>query len=199
MRDIRDLDDKQYANIMNLSRELPVLGEGAEGTCVLGVDGYAYKIYDGICDYEYDIDDIIMEDEFNLKSFAFPNLLYIHDGELCAYRMRLVYPNLFDLFADYHIDEDGLLQAIDKFITDLRVVSDKGILTFELPFNLLFTGKRLVGVDTPSYKRKNYNTFNENLDILDYALDAQYDLLSEYRKDIKKPNYSKKILTYKKK
>ena len=50
MRDIRDLDDKQYANIMNLSRELPVLGEGAEGTCVLGVDGYAYKIYDGICE-----------------------------------------------------------------------------------------------------------------------------------------------------
>ena len=88
---------------------------------------------------------------------------------------------------------------IDKFITDLRVVSDKGILTFELPFNLLFTGKRLVGIDTPSYKRKNYNTFNENLDILDYALDAQYDLLSDYRKDIKKPNYSKKILTYKKK
>jgi len=140
-----------------------------------------------------------MEDEFNLESFAFPNILFVHDGELCAYRMRLVYPNLFDIYNDYYIDSNDLLKAIDLYVKDLEVISNKGILTFELPFNLLFNGKRLVGVDTPSYKRKTNNTFNENLDILGFALDSQFDMLSENRKDLIIPDYGKKILTYKKK
>ncbi len=198
MRDIVDLGDREYQSIMSMATTLPVLGEGAEGTCVLGLDGYAYKIYDGITDYEYDIDDIIMEDEFKLDSFAFPNRLYIYEGELCAYRMRIVYPNLFDLESDKAIDNDKLFKAIESYIKDLRVISEKGIYTYELPFNLLFDGEHLVGVDTPSYKRLDHNTFIENLDILKYALDAQFDILNERNGKTTYPSYENKIMQYKK-
>lgn len=198
MRDIVELSDEEYDIFMKLPNILPVLGEGAEGTCVLATDGYAYKIYDGICDHEYDIDSIIMADEYDLKSFAFPNKLFIHDGELCAYRMKLVYPNLFDIESVDLIKKRALDKAIDQYIEDLEVISKDGILTYELPYNLMFDGKRLVGVDTPSYKKCDYNTFNENLDILGYALDAEYYLLKEKGSNLEYPLYDNKLQYIKK-
>ena len=198
MRDIVDLSEDQYKRIMKMVDIYRHIGSGAEGTCVLGPDKKAYKIYDGICDYEYDIDKIIMRDEFDLESFAFPDRLYIYEGELCAYRMPLIQPNLFKLNRCHEIKEEALLKAIDRYVEDVRVISDKGIFTFELPFNLLFTGKRLVGVDTPSYQRTDSNTFDKNIEVLGYALDTQYDIFREVGKDVVHPDYQGVIKKYKK-
>ena len=198
MRDIVELNDEEYDSFMKLPSELPILGEGAEGTCVLGVDGYAYKIYDGITDYEYDIDNIVMSSDYNLKSFAFPNRLYVHDGELCAYRMKLIYPNLFDVENSDLIKKRDLLKAIDRYVKDLEIISRDGILTYELPYNLMFDGKYLVGVDTPSYKKTDHDTFKENLEILEYALDSEYYFLKEKGSKLEYPLDDNKLQYIKK-
>ena len=181
------------------------LGSGSEGCCYKGIDGKAYKCIDYDEEYffpDYDINKIITTSDITNESFAFPQILFTIAGEVVGYMSDLVEPNLFhdcflaELNTIDHIDFDKLIEAYYKMKNDVSALTDSGIRIYDLPFNLLFDGEKLVGTDTCSYSYDKEISLEENIDSLDTAIkQAFYLFLSnkgeEERKDFYKEHNDK--------
>ena len=163
------------------------IGEGSEGSCYLSSDGYVYKLYDGICDSHINPENVITKDELDLDSFNFPREVYVVNGEVKGHKSDFFPHNKFvfywDSDEDFQLDYEALANAYDAFIQDIHKISEAGILLFELCYNLMFDGKRLVACDTCEYKKLNDFDFEElflkNVDNLDYAIDQELMIKAE--------------------
>lgn len=164
------------------------IGDGSEGTCYLSSDGCVYKIYDGPYDFHINPQNVITKDEIDLDSFNFPREVYVVNGEVKGYKSDYIPNNKFNISWDndeeFELDFESLAKAYDVFLQDVHVLSEKGIFLFELCFNLMFDGNRLVACDTCEYER--YNDFDfeklylKNVDTLDYAIDQELLMQAQY-------------------
>ena len=152
------------------------IGEGSEGKCFLGKDGDVYKdLTEGYYVENYDIDEIITEEDILLDSFNFPKTLFVIDDQLVGYTARYFDNDIFGnnnlgLPKIEQIDFDKLLEARFKMIEDIRILTENQIGIFDLSYNLLFDGEKLVGVDTLGYYRDPCITFEQNIGNLDTAI-----------------------------
>lgn len=163
------------------------LGKGTEGTCYRGKDGKAYKIYPEFGYREfYSIDDIVTQDEIELRSFAFPETIFTINGNMEAYTSRLVEKNLFD---NEHLtvkglrdfDFDRLICAYNIMQEDTRILTEKGIAISDLTGNILFDGTNLVAIDTCCYERNAIfdNNSASNKELIDEAIKHTFNALFE--------------------
>ena len=152
------------------------VGQGSEGKCFLGKNGNIYKdLTVGDCIENYNIDEIITEDDISLDSFAFPKTLFIVGDELVGYTAKHVENDIFENsnleFPELdQINFDKLLEAREKMIEDIKILTENQIGIFDLSYNLLFDGEKLVGVDTLGYYRDPCITFERNIKNLDTAI-----------------------------
>ena len=189
MKNIIELSEKQKKFLLEGLTESKRIDSGAEGDCYLITDGGTTKVLKIFNDSnsidnrseDYKVEDIIMESDYKLKSFAFPNTLYVCNGKIIGYTTRYIKKDYFNAYTNESLKDinlAALIKAIKKYIVDLEVISNDGIYTYDLCFNLMFDGKYLVGIDTPSYKREKKNLteldkiaiYKENMKSLKYAL-----------------------------
>ena len=189
-----------YIEKMNLTRKL---GEGSEGSCFLSSkDNYAYKImeqslYDGRIS-EYNIDKIITTKDISLDCFAMPVELYAVSKELVAYKTKYISPDLFDYYNlmknyenIYKIHFSTLKQAYEKMLKEAEILSKEQIEIYDLSCNLMFTGKRLVGIDTCAYRRVNQNPHERNLKSINNAIKEVFNSWIMYN-----PNFEEELVEF---
>ena len=160
-------------------KNITLLSNVTEGTCYLGEDNKVYKIIglDSIVDVSYNIDDIITEDDIKLKSFAFPQELFVVDNKLAGYSSEYIPDNKLKS-TDYSIktvatmDFNKFSRAYKTMKKDVIKLSSKNILINDLCSNIVYDGKRLVGIDTCGYKKVDYNPTKNNIDSYDYAIEC---------------------------
>ena len=165
------------------------IGEGTEGVCYVGnFDALVYKKFtQRFTNMNYDISKIITTDDIKLDSFAFPETLFVCNGELLGYTTRYIAPNYFNDRYTYstdnlmRLDFQKLKVAYNLMREDLVHLSQKRIHIYDLAYNLMFDGRNLVAVDTCNYERVNRSVYQENIESLDYALKTLFDLWT--RKD----------------
>ena len=170
------------------SKTLRELGSGSEGTCYLGNDGLAYKdLTDGFRSELYVPEDIITTGEYRSKSFAFPHMLFAVDDELVGYATDVVkkditnYKYIFFNGLD-HIDFDKLYSAYQVMYDDAVELTEQGISIYDLPYNLMFDGERLIGVDTCGYYRAPVMDCLDNPSYVDEAVKRLFTNYAEYVK-----------------
>lgn len=152
------------------------LGTGSEGTCYLGNDGLVYKdLTDGCFIDNYIPADVITNDEFQSENFAFPHLLFVVGNHLVGYKCDVVNPSLLSnqyIFFNGidHIDFEKLYQAYEELHKEAIRLGENGISIFDLPFNLLFDGEKLIGIDTCGYFRTSPEECLENGSSVDEAV-----------------------------
>ena len=158
------------------------LGAGTEGKCFLSEpDNAVYKIFHP--DYErktrgvYNLNKIITSQDIDIASFIFPDELYAVKRRLVGLRQKYIESNLFgseNIFENkesiYKIDFDKLLNAYYIMIKDIEKLSQEKIQIYDLPYNLMFTGDRLFGIDTLWYTKVDYNPIKENKTSLNLAI-----------------------------
>lgn len=163
-----------YKDIVSLYDDLrpkskKFLDSGREGNTY--TDGkYAYKYYlfpypkNEV--YRKNVSKIITTSDFDLESFAFPMELYVVDNTLMANKslyFKSKKPNVF--FKNFNVD--AFIEAYQKMLKDVEVLSNNGIEINDLAGNLLYDGKKLVGIDTGFYDKNSF--------LLDVAL-HEYNL-----------------------
>lgn len=163
------------------SRVFREVNSGSEGTCYEGRDKKIYKYLDFDTSAPYIIEEIITEEDIQLESFAFPEELYVVDDTLRGYRTKKVArdyfgDNIFDIENITEIDFAAVAKAYRRMLEDVRLLSEEKILIFDLPFNLMFDGENLVGIDTCGYKRVNYDPLNRNIKSLNHAIEGLFKL-----------------------
>jgi hypothetical protein len=166
----------------NLMRKV---GEGSEGSCYLSSDGFVYKLYDGPCENHINQENVITKDEIDLESFNFPREVYIVNGEVRGHKSDFFPHNRFgfDTIEYFELDYEALAKAYDVFLQDVHKLTEKGIYLFELCYNLMFDGIRLVACDTCDYRKlSNFDfeeLFKKNVEIVDYAIDQELVLKAQ--------------------
>lgn len=181
----KNLDE--YNQFLRTKLLFKKLGNNSEGSCYLSYqDNLAYKIleyslFEAVSN-THKLSEIITTKDINLKSFAFPQELYSISNKLVGYKTEYITPDLFnynDLIMKpesiYRIDFNSLKKAYDKMLKDIEKLSQENIKIVDLPCNLMFTGKRLVGIDTCFYRRENTNPIEQNINSLNESIKEIFD------------------------
>lgn len=165
------------------NKKIKILNKVTEGTCYLGEDNKVYKLLelDNVIISTYDYKEVITEDDIKLKSFAFPQELFVVDDKLVGYSSEYI-PN--DKFATENLNIVSVARLdFEKFSNAYKVMkknvdtlSSKNILMYDLPFNILYDGKRLVGIDTCGYKKVDYDPTESNIKSYNFAIEGIFRL-----------------------
>lgn len=187
----------------NITKEL---GKGTEGTCYLGTDDKVYKImhpnYERETGIIYNINKIITTKDIELEHFALPEELYTIRKRLMGYKTKYFFPDLFDLRniktnpnQIYQIEFYKLLKSYYLMIKEIERLSQENILIYDLPSNLIFTGEKLVAIDTLGYKRVTQNPLEQNKNYLDISILWELNMMLEYNNIISEEQLSELINT----
>ena len=177
------------------------IGAGSEGECFKSnSDKDAYKIFFNdemlFTGKDYDVSKIITTHEVDLNSFAFPGTLDAAKGSaiLPQCKMTDLPPsegcvflpssdrNLFstestlDITNIYNINFRSLIKAYLRMKADVVALSEKHIAIYDLPFNLMFDGQKLIAIDTCGYYKTDESVLKNNLKSLDDAITSVFDL-----------------------
>ena len=167
------------------AQHLTYLNEGSEAKCyVSNVDNLVYKnlLEDTYIRKLYSSDQVITKEQVNLPSFAFPIDLHTHQSIVWGYSSEFISPDLFSEKSTISrtkflkINFNHLRKALELLQKDTEKISEENILIDDLAFNLLYTGKRLIAIDTLSYLRMRENTLKDNLNSIYYAITSVFDL-----------------------
>lgn len=179
MSDLRTFDTPlkiyEYVNA-NYFRKL---GCGVEGAAYLAKDGSVMKyiqLPSGVVKYN---EDIITTSKFKLKSFIFPDELFVCDNLIYGYRTEY-FSN--DVLCDKYrrsiriIDLEKFLEAREVKIDDIKVLTDAHYRLKDICGNILFDGERLAAIDTLAYKKDYSITLDDNIFSLDRTLNMYLDI-----------------------
>lgn len=179
--------DEYLKNIHKLN--VKFLGQATEGSCYYASDGYVYKVYD-VEDLNrpvYNLENIVTTNDIQLDSFAFPEELFMADNKLIGCKMKfagndlLKDYNLADLEAISVINFNKFKKAYYKMLKDVYTLSNNNIELYDLPFNIVFDGKKLTGVDTLGYKKVSNNPLKSNIESYNYAIESIFRMwLDDY-------------------
>ncbi len=168
------------------SKTFKLLGDGSEGKCYLGKDGLAYKDFtEGFRSDDYVLENVITTSECDIPSFAFPHTLFAVGDTLVGHtsegitRDFLKYDNMFFYGLD-SINFKKLARAYDVMVEDAKKLASIGIAIYDLPYNLMFDGERLVGIDTCGYYRTDEDVESSNINSVDMAIKFIFALYAEY-------------------
>lgn len=181
----KDIDE--FYQFLRTKLLLKKLGNSSEGSCYLSYqDNLAYKIleyslFEAVSN-THKLSEIITTKDINLKSFAFPQELYSISQKLVGYKTEYITPDLFnynDLIMKpesiYRINFNSLKTSYDKMLKDVEKLSQENIKIIDLPCNLMFTGKRLVGIDTCFYRREEVNPLDYNIESLNASIKEVFE------------------------
>ena len=170
------------------TQHLTYLGEGSEAKCYLSnVDDLVYKnlLENTYARNSYSADEVITKKQVNLPSFACPIDLHTYQNTVWGYTSEFIFPDQFSEKSTVSrtkflkINFNRLRKALELLKKDTEKISKENILIDDLPFNLIFTGTRLIAIDTLSYLRMTENTLKDNLNSIDYAITSVFDLWTE--------------------
>lgn len=171
MKNIKEFETiKEYGAFLKKIRK-SLINTSTEGDIYLTQDKLILKdmsdSYDPI--YLSKKPNIIMSDDLKLDSFIFPDELYVCDDLIVGYKSKYFKGDIFeDIYSDINVK--SLIKAREKFIEDLKIITNEGYFLFELPCNVLFNNKKLCAIDTLDYIKKDNVELKENIELLDYGL-----------------------------
>lgn len=187
--------------------KLTVIGNGVEGVAYLDNNNHVYKQIKPNYAVLYD-PSIITTSKFDLDSFIFPDQLFLCGKDILGYRTRYFKD---DVLCDVtrketvEIDLEKLLEAREKMIEDVKVLTEADYVLDDMYGNVLFNGENLAAIDTLSYYQEEGIDLDSNIKSLDRALDfklykiapitSTWDLSLEDRiKKLIKENGTSKVL-----
>lgn len=193
------------------------IGAGSEGSAYLTVGNKLLKIFHEYRNTSYldsEKENIIMAQDYNLKSFYFPETLFICNGLVEGYLSDYFEGNILDYsnkdIVDYFSSDDDatedekrfikmfiandinrinskkVLEAREKLIADTKILTDDHIVLYDIYLNLLFNGSEFGVVDTLQFYTDPRITLDQNIKYIDNAILGGLHIYDESFK----PDYS---------
>lgn len=162
--------DDYYSLFETLNHDAKIIGSGAEGV--------AFKTGSNVTKMLYDtsfIDSsrkIITSEDYNLESYIFPDKVLFYNNKYVGFISKYFENDIFKNSKRCLTENEiyNLLKAREKILKDTEKLSDDRIYLLDLEENILFDGERLAVIDTTCYRKCNFDTEEDNIEGIDYAI-----------------------------
>ena len=155
-----------------LWNKLEYLGKGGEGTCKKLNKSETIKYLDGPYN---DLTETQINQFIDLKNqtYLFPYKAFYIDDKLMGYITKYSRgKNLIELSRD-NINFDKFISGVKKVENDCNILSQKGIMTFDILFNILYKNGVFHIIDTCDYEivdKDCKELYKDNISYFNYSL-----------------------------
>lgn len=157
-------------------RFLKEIGEGSQGICYLDKENrLVYKVYhkffDG-CISNRNYSEIMRFSDITNKTYIFPKDIIEINNEVVGYVESYVTGKDLSQINPLMINLDKLVKNINKVSTDIETISESGILTFDVMYNILYNNRFNV-IDSDDYIIRDIDPnllFEMNKNKFDYVI-----------------------------
>lgn len=160
-------DIKKYV-LCNSSKKI---GSGWEGNVYLSNDNNTLKLFKNNYKVSY-TEDILTTSDISLKSFIFPDELFICANKIYGYETRFFSNDIFNTKKEVIVDLEKLLKARNKALEDIKILTQDNYNLRDVTDNILFDGECFAFIDTLSYYKGNAD-LDKNILLLDDALNSK--------------------------
>lgn len=181
-------------------KELAILGFGSQGICYYNKNtNEVYKIFhQAIDEYEDDDDKINYTKEELMRfshvknrTFLWANDIISMDGEIVGYITKYVAAKSLYKTDPLRINLDKFSSCVGSAKKDLKIISENGILTYDLMYNILY-GKKFYVTDFDEFsyndrdpkKLEEINNRNFNYELFQFLVDGYFDEFVSEHKDL---------------
>lgn len=170
------MEFKSRRDLLLKTLVLKEIGEGSQGICYLDKDNkLVYKIYheffDG-CMSDYNYNNIIQFSNIKNNTYIFPKDVIEVENEVVGYVEAYVNSKELNKINPLKVNLDKLINCINKVYGDIETISENGVLTYDVMYNILYKNKFNV-IDSDEYVIKDIDStvlFERNKQTFDYAI-----------------------------
>jgi len=152
-------------------------------------------------DYVWKKEDILKFNGFQNKTYIFPVDILSVENEIIGEISKYVKGHNLDKINPLTINIDTFIEAVSNCIIDIKKISDKHIVSYDIAYNTLYNGKDIHIIDTTEYTIMNLpkteifkmNQNNFNMTIMYFLIDNYFDEFIENNKLLKEMYISKNI------
>ena len=169
------------------------LGEGAQGICFLDKDKKTvYKIFHEFfddCEPQYCYNDIMRFSDIKNNTYMFPKNVINVNGIIVGYIKPYVKSKDLTSVNPLKISLDKLVDNINNVRSDIEIISENGVLTYDIMYNIIYKNKITI-IDTDDYEIKDLdpialmerNNYNFDYAIYNFLIDNIFDdFVESYR------------------
>lgn len=165
------------SELISKLNSLKILLSGSQGECYLDKNNkLVYKIYhqflDNYDDIKYNYNEVMRFSNVSNNTYIFPKDIIDVNDEIVGYTMDYVSAKDLSSINPLLVKLDRLITNINNVSIDIEHISDNGILSYDVMYNILYKTKFNV-IDTDEYMYKDIDPnilFEMNKQRFDYAL-----------------------------
>ena len=170
------------------------LGDGAQGICFLDKDKkMVYKVFHEFfdnCEPQYCYNDIMKFSGIKNNTYMFPKDVVKVNGIIVGYVKSYVNSKDLTSINPFRISLDKLVNSINNVRSDIEIISENGVLTYDVMYNIIYKNKITI-IDTDDYEVKDIdpialmerNNYNLDYAIYNFLIDNIFDdFVNSYQK-----------------
>ena len=170
------MEFKSRSDLILKTLFLKEIGEGSQGICYLDSSNkLVYKIYheffDG-CISNRDYSEIMKFSNITNKTYIFPKDIIEINGEVVGYVEPYVTGKDLPAINPLMVNLDKLIKNINDVSIDIETISENGVLTFDVMYNILYKNRFNI-IDSDDYTIRDIDPnllFEMNKNKFDYAI-----------------------------
>lgn len=168
-------DSKEIFNLF--LRNLKEIGIGSQGVCYLDKKNkVVYKVFhqyfdpaeESYMDYDYKMEEVLQFSNISNNTFVWPKDVIIVENKIVGYISSYVDAKPLDSVNPLNVSLNKILISSKKVINDIEIISENGIVTYDMMYNVLYGRKGIFVIDTDDYvysskdREKIFKTNREN-------------------------------------
>lgn len=189
-----------FLNRMQKFNFLICIGVGSQGICYYDIiNDKVYKIFHQFldrndCDYiEYKKEEILKFSQIINSTFIWANDVIIVNDEIVGYISDFANARSLYKINPLKVDLEKFSNCLDKVKKDLKAISDHGVKTYDMMYNILYNKEEFFIIDHDDYsysdmdsdKLYRMNCDNFNYEIMYFLIDNYFDEFISNYSDLK--------------
>lgn len=192
------MEVKNKQEFINYINKLKIIGDGSQGTAYYDPKmSKVIKIFHDVFEYDeyyYEIEEkeLLQFKNCKNKTYIFIEEAVLLDNKVIGYICPLVKGQTIDKINPLKIKLDNFIEAVEKVEEDIKIISDYGILTYDVLYNTMYGNRKIEIIDTAEYcySDLNYNEllkqnrYNFNIGIKLFLVDSYFNEFVEKNKTL---------------
>ena len=193
------MEAKSKSEFVNYINRLKIIGDGSQGTVFYDpktskVIKIFHDFFEDDEEYYYEIDEkeLLKFNDCKNKTYIFIEEAILFKNKVIGYICPFIKGKNIDKINPLQIKLDYFIEAVEKVDEDIKIISDYGILTYDVLYNTMYGNKKINIIDPIEYcfsdldynELLRRNRYNFNTGIKLFLIDSYFNEFVEKNKTL---------------